>query len=119
QFGGDLQQGQGAAHVAVGGGGDLAQAFLGHAQPLPAQATLAVVQGAAQGQQDVLRRDRLQHVHAAAREQRRVQLEAGILGGGADEQDAAAFDVRQEGVLLRLVEAVHLVHEQDGAPALG
>ena len=27
--------------------------------------------------------------------------------------------MRQEGVLLALVEAVHLIHEDDGAPALG
>ncbi len=48
-------------------------------------------------------------------EQRVVQFERGVLGGGADEGDGAVFDVGQEHILLALVEAVHLVHEEDGA----
>ncbi len=39
--------------------------------------------------------------------------------GRADEGEEAALDERQEGVLLRLVEAVHFVHEQDGATPAG
>ena len=35
----------------------------------------------------------------------------------ADHDDRALFDVGQEHVLLRLVEAVNLVDEEDGAPA--
>ena len=60
---------------------------------------------------------RLQHVDRGARQQRRVHLERRVLGGGADEGEEARFDVRQEGVLLALVEAVHLVDEDDGAAA--
>ena len=56
-------------------------------------------------------------VDAAAGEQRGVDLEGGVLGGGADEADGAAFDVGQEGVLLGLVEAMDLVDEEDGARA--
>ena len=89
------------------------------AQPLPAQAALVVVQRALQRLDDVLAPDRVHHVHAATREQGRIELERGILGGRADEQDHAFLDVRQEGILLRLVEAVHLVHEQHRAHALG
>ncbi len=63
--------------------------------------------------------ERAEGVDAAAGEQRGVDLEAGILGGGADEADAAALDVGQEGVLLGLVEAVNLVDEEDGARAVG
>ncbi len=48
-------------------------------------------------------------------EQRVVQFKRGVLGGGTDEGDGAVFDVGQEHILLALVEAVHLVHEQDGA----
>ncbi len=58
-------------------------------------------------------RQRLQHIHRGARQQRGIDLEARILGGGADEGEQAAFHVRQEGVLLRLVEAVHLVDENE------
>ena len=39
----------------------------------------------------------------------------GVFGGGADQADGAALDVGQEGVLLRLVEAMDLVDEEDGA----
>ena len=56
----------------------------------------------------------LQHVHARARQQRADDLERRILGGRADERQRAVLDVRQEGVLLRLVEAMHLVEEQHG-----
>ena len=59
--------------------------------------------------------ERLQHVHRGARQQRRVDLERRVLGGRADEGEQARLDVRQEGVLLRLVEAVHLVDEHDRA----
>ena len=62
-------------------------------------------------------RQRLEHIDRGPREQRAVHLERRVLGGRADEGDQAALDVRQEGVLLRLVEAVHLVDEEDGAAA--
>jgi hypothetical protein len=52
-----------------------------------------------------------------SREQRRVDLERRVLGGGADEHDVAGLHARQEGVLLCLVEAVDLVDEHDRAPA--
>lgn len=118
QFGGDLQQGQRTAHVAIGGGGDLQQQFGRDLDALFAQAALAIPQRTFQRFDDIGRRNTFQHMHAATRQQRRVQLERRILGGGADEQDRAALDVRQECVLLRLVETMHFVHEQHGAPAL-
>ncbi len=68
---------------------------------------------------EVIRRQRLQHVDGRARQQRADHLERRVLGGRADERDGAPLHVRQEGVLLRLVEAVHFVDEQDGrAPGL-
>ena len=62
--------------------------------------------------------ERLEDVDAAAREQRGDEFEGRILGGGADQADVAALDVGQEGVLLRLVEAMDLVDEDDGARAV-
>ena len=53
--------------------------------------------------------------HLAAREERGIQFEARVLGRRADERDRAVLDIRQEAVLLRAVEAVDLVHEQQGA----
>ena len=50
---------------------------------------------------DRLGRQRLEHDDLAAREQGAVQLEGGVLGRRADQDDVAGLDVRQEDVLLR------------------
>ena len=63
---------------------------------------------------DVVRRQRLQHEHPGAREQRADDLEARILGGGADQGDRAVLGRRQQAVLLGLVEPMDLVDEEDG-----
>ena len=66
----------------------------------------------------------LQHHDLRAGQQRAVEFEAGVLGGGADQRDDAALDEWQEAILLGAVEAVDLVDEQQralagGAQALG
>jgi hypothetical protein len=75
--------------------------------------------GAAEQAAQHLGRERLQHEHAGAAEKCADDLEGRVLGGGADEGDGAGLDVGQECVLLRLVEAVYLVAEEDGAAAGG
>ena len=60
---------------------------------------------------------RLQDEHLAARQKRAVNLERRVLGRCADQDDAPFFDKGQEGILLRLVETVDLVHEHDRALA--
>ena len=75
-----------------------------------------VQQRALQRGGDVFGGDRFHHVHAAARQQRRIQLEGRVFGGRANEQDGAALDMRQERILLVFVETMHLVHEQHRAP---
>ena len=60
---------------------------------------------------------RAQRVDLGARQQRRDNLERGILGGGADQHDVSALDVGQKRVLLGLVETVDFVDEQHGAAA--
>ena len=62
-------------------------------------------------------RERLEHEYAQARQQRRVQLERRVLGRRADERDDAGLDGRQERILLRAIEAVDLVAEEDRAAA--
>src|SRR3546814_2944746 len=59
----------------------------------------------------------VQHQHLRPAEQRGVEREAGVFGRGADEHDRAALDEGQEAVLLRTIEAVYLVDEQQGALA--
>ena len=56
-----------------------------------------------------------EHQHLGAAQQRAVQLEAGVLGGGAHQHHGAVFHNRQETVLLAAVEAVDLVNEQKRA----
>jgi len=60
--------------------------------------------------------ERLEHEHAAARQQRAGELEARVLRGRADQGDDPVLDPREEGVLLGSVEAVDLVTEEDRAP---
>ena len=67
---------------------------------------------------DVLIGQRLEAPDSKARQQRRIDFEVRVLGRCTDERDRAVLDVRQERVLLRLVEAVDLVDEQDGALAV-
>ncbi len=66
---------------------------------------------------DRVARQRLEHEDLRAREQRRVDLERRVLGGRADQHDVARLHARQEGILLCLVEAMDLVHEDDRAAA--
>ncbi len=62
---------------------------------------------------ELRRAEGLQRVDAQPREQRAVDLERGVLGGRTDQRHQALLDGREQGVLLRLVEAVDLVEEQD------
>ena len=82
-----------------------------------AVAALGVGQGLARDGEEVVLRQRLELEDAAAADQRLVDLEVGVLGGRADQDHRAVLDPRQQRVLLRLVEAVDLVHEEDGALA--
>ena len=72
--------------------------------------------GSRQQRQQLGLAQRLEHMHRRARQQRRVDLEGRVLGRRTDEGEQTRLDMRQEGVLLRLVEAVHLVDEDDAAP---
>jgi hypothetical protein len=80
--------------------------------PSPASSSAS---GAAAARDRGRPRERLEAEHARAREQRRVHRERRVLRRRADERDRAVLDVRQERVLLRLVEAVDLVDEEDRA----
>ena len=59
--------------------------------------------------------ERLEHQHPRARQQRRNQFERRIFGGGANQHDGAVLHHRQEGILLRAIEAMDLVDEQQRA----
>ena len=63
----------------------------------------------------VLVREGLQAEDAQAGAQGGDDVEVGVLGGGPHQHHRAVLDVRQEGVLLRLGPAVHLVHQEHRA----
>ena len=79
---------------------------------------LLVSQRPLEQQDDLFFGQRLENVNPAAGEQRRYDLEGGIFRGRADQADVALLHVRQESILLRLIEAVNLVDENDGARAV-
>src|SRR6267142_1310533 len=60
-------------------------------------------------------RETLEHVHRGARKQRADHFKRGVLGRGTYESEQSLLHEWQECVLLRLVEAVHFIHEKDGA----
>ncbi len=61
----------------------------------------------------------VEHDDVAARQQRGVEGEGRVLGGGADQRDGAVLGLVQEPVLLGAVEAMDLVDEEDRPPAAG
>ncbi len=103
-----LQQVQKLPGVAVGVGG---QEFID---------ALAQLQAGQFGQRalhqlaELVGRQRFQDVDLGARQQRADDFERGVFRGGADEGEQPRFNVGQKRVLLRLVEAVDFVHEQNG-----
>ena len=82
------------------------------------QAALLVGQRAPDDRADVLVGQRLEPPDPHPRQERGVDLEVRVLGGRPDERDGAVLDVREERVLLGLVEAVDLVEEEDGPRAV-
>ena len=82
---------------------------------LGAQATCGVGEGAYEEGDDLRVGKGLEGVDAAAGEQGSDDLEGGIFRCCADEADGAALDPGKEGVLLRFVEAVNFIDEEDGA----
>src|SRR5712691_10162685 len=88
------------------------QRFLISGKLLSAKAAFLVLQGAPQQQQQVVRAQGFEDNHPSARQQRGDHLERRVLRRRAEEHDQALFHVRQEGVLLGLVEAVDFIDEQ-------
>ena len=112
---GQLERGQRGAGVAGRAGGEELERVVVHLRGAGDAAVVA--QRAPQQRQHVLVVERAQLVHAAARQQRRVDLEVGVLGRRADEHHEPLLDRGQQRVLLGLVEAMDLVEEEDRALA--
>ncbi len=88
------------------------------------QRAAQILLGTLRQQLQIGRAKALEHQHLRPAEQRGVQLERRIHRGNTAQQDGAVFHMRQEPVLLSLVETVDLVDEQQRplpvrAPVLG
>ena len=115
----DLQRRQRPAGVAVADFGQELRARRRAGGPRAGPARAACPPGAAHQRLDVVGRQRLELKDPAAADQRAVDREERILGGRADQGHDALFDVRQQHVLLGLVEAVDLVDEQQRPASAG
>ena len=60
----------------------------------------------------------IEHKYLAAGKKRGVDLKGGVFRGGADQNDGPPFHIGEKGILLGFVEAVNLIHEQDGLGSL-
>ena len=118
KLGGCLERTERAARVAAGALGEKSSCIVVDRKSQRAESAFFVGQRARDQVFQILGRQRFENDEAAAREQGRVDFERRVLGGRAHEHDRPALDVRQERVLLRLVEAVDLVDEKDGAAIL-
>jgi hypothetical protein len=114
---GEFQQVQRRSRVAAGRPHHQREGLVVRLERLGADAALGVVERPPEDGQQLRLAEAPQHEHPRPREQRGVHLERGVLGRRADEDDGARLDVREERVLLRLVEAVNLVDEDDRALA--
>ena len=79
----------------------------------PAEAALRIGQRAVDDLAQRIGVERLQAVDPHPRQERRVDLVVRVLGRRADQRDRAVLDVRQQRVLLALVEPMQLVDEGD------
>lgn len=108
---GEFEGGEGFADVAVGFFGEVEEGvFVGG--DVCRDGVLG--EGAVEGGEDVLGGDGFELEDLGARDEGGVDVEEGVVGGGADEADGAALDVGEEDVLLGFVEAVDFVDEEDG-----
>ena len=121
--GGHLQAVEGHPGIPPGHEGQVLQGLFLYLHPHPAQPPLLVGQGSLHNSLDLIFREGAEGEDTGAGEEGGDDLKGGVFGGGPDEGNGAVLHMGQDGILLGLVEAVELVHEEDGpltgeAPAL-
>src|SRR5215470_6894057 len=102
------------ARIAVREDSDLPQQIVRNDHWLAPEALFLILQGAIEEGDNLVGRKGREHVDLGTGKQCRVDLERGVLRGGADQHHVATLHIGQEGVLLSLVEAMDLVNEEDG-----
>ena len=93
--------------------GDLLKHFFRSLDAERAQTSFLICERRAQERGDLERRQRVESEKMTATQESWDDVEAGVVGRAADEAHYARFDVRQQQVLLRLVEAMDLIDHQD------
>src|SRR5438309_3793163 len=78
-----------------------------------AETALPITQRALQQAVEILLAQRTQLENLRAGHQRRVDEEKWIMRRRSDQPHRAAFDIRQQNILLRLVEAMNLIDEKN------
>src|SRR5260370_39116539 len=107
-----------SASVAIREGGDAEEDIVGSVDRFISKTVFFVVQGAAEKLGDLWGGEGIEDVDFCAGEQRGNNLEGRILGGRGVIKKKTGFDVREKGILLRYIEAVNFVAEDDGAMAV-
>ena len=114
-----LQGREGPAGVAVARLGEELECVVVQVHLEMAQTADRIGRGTAQQRLDLLGRKRLELEDAAAAHQGAIDREERILGRGPDQNDLPLLHAGQEHVLLRLVETMDLVDEQQSSLAGG
>ena len=79
-----------------------------------AKAAFIVCEGSVEKREEVLGGDGFELENLGAGDEGGIDVEVGIVRGGSNEANGAAFEVGEEGVLLGFIEAVNFVDEEDG-----
>lgn len=109
-----FERGEGFAGVAIGFFGEVVEGVVVGLDGHFSKAPFFVMNGAVEEGNEVGGGDGFELENLGAGDEGGVDVEVGIVGGGSDEADGAAFEVGEEGVLLGFVEAVDFVDEEDG-----
>jgi hypothetical protein len=98
--------------------GQISENSVGRPAPVTPKAPIGILERRSQNTDHMFFDQGFQPKQVAPAQQGRVDVEAGIVGGRSNQPDISFLDIRKEQILLRLVEAVDLVDEEDG-PKLG
>ena len=109
----DFEGVQAFAGVAVGELGEVGARVGVDLHFVIAEAALLVGEGAIDQLFELFDLERLELKNLGARNQRAVYVEKRVVGRGADQTQISALHIRQENVLLRLVEVMNFVDEQN------
>src|SRR5438094_9698635 len=108
-----FQHVQSYAGISICKYGNLLQSVLSNCDVQSAQASLFIVQSTLKKRQNVLFLQSSQHEDTRTGQKGAVHLEAGVLGGGRNECDKAMLDMRKNGVLWCLAQAINFVDQNN------